>query len=176
MICPLFLSSKDANEQTQILWMTKKSTNKDVDEYVSTRPQYEKLARDFPEWSCIFEWCSPKNRIVVPYKQDCLILTSIRHMQTGRYKLYDEVCEIANKYEIPCVDLFPLQPVFTKENMEVERETFWKKLYLLENVEGCVLVSKSKGYPVCKLKSDWYATPLLIASKMLTFFQVCQYS
>lgn len=66
------------------------------------------------------------------------------------------MCEIANKYEIPCVDLFPLQPVFTKENMEVERETFWKKLYLLENVEGCVLVSKSKGYPVCKLKSDWY--------------------
>lgn len=36
-------------------------------------------------YSCIFEWISPKNRIVINYEQENLILTAIRNMKTGEY-------------------------------------------------------------------------------------------
>ncbi len=51
----------------------------------------------------IFEWCSRKQRIVVDYPNDMLVLTAIRKMVTGEYKLYDQMEALATPYRVPLV-------------------------------------------------------------------------
>jgi RNA ligase len=51
----------------------------------------------------IFEWVSRKNRIVVDYPEDNLILTAIRHLNTGEYVLYDSMRQYAESWTIPVV-------------------------------------------------------------------------
>ena len=51
----------------------------------------------------IFEWVSRKNRIVVDYDKDDLILTAIRYNTTGRYVNYETTYDLATRYNIPIV-------------------------------------------------------------------------
>lgn len=94
MICPIVVSTND------IVWMTKKSNNPEVDEFVKSRPEYVKLVTAFCDWSCLFEWCSPTNRIVVNYDKPQLILTGMRHISRGFYKPYHELKEIAKHFNV----------------------------------------------------------------------------
>lgn len=36
-------------------------------------------------WTPIFEWCSPRNQIVIKYPKDRLVMTGLRHTVTGEY-------------------------------------------------------------------------------------------
>jgi RNA ligase len=51
----------------------------------------------------IFEFCSRKNRVVLDYPDDMLILTGIRYINDGAYVSYFFLCEIANNNFIPVV-------------------------------------------------------------------------
>lgn len=51
----------------------------------------------------IFEWCSNKNRIVVDYPKDNLILTAIRLNDTGDYIHYNVMRNLAHAWAIPVV-------------------------------------------------------------------------
>ena len=51
----------------------------------------------------IFEWCSRKNRIVVDYPEDQLILTGIRYLDTGDYVVHDIMKRYAESWSIPVV-------------------------------------------------------------------------
>lgn len=51
----------------------------------------------------IFEWCSRKNRIVVDYPKDNLILTGIRYNDTGKYVQYKTMNTYATAWNIPVV-------------------------------------------------------------------------
>jgi len=51
----------------------------------------------------IFEWCSRKNRIVVDYPKDNLILTGIRYNDTGKYVQYQTMNTYATAWNIPVV-------------------------------------------------------------------------
>ncbi len=51
----------------------------------------------------IFEWCSRKNRIVVDYPEDQLILTGIRNTFSGTYLPYYNMVELAEHSGIPYV-------------------------------------------------------------------------
>lgn len=143
MLCPVVLSEDD------VIWMTKKSSNPDVDQFVKENPSYNKMVTSFPGWSCIFEWCSPNNRVVVPYEKSQLILTGMRNISLGTYKPYEELKEIATNFNVPCVKVFDLQP-------EDGWKTYLPKIYSLEKLEGCVVISKTTGKPLCKLKCNWY--------------------
>ena len=48
----------------------------------------------------IFEWCSRKQRIVVDYPQDRLVLIAIRDNTTGAYKSYEQMRSYAEAYGI----------------------------------------------------------------------------
>lgn len=56
-------------------------------EFILARPSLHKFCiKTCTEgYTPIFEWCSLKNRIVVAYPEDKLVLTAIRHMVTGQY-------------------------------------------------------------------------------------------
>lgn len=51
----------------------------------------------------LFEWCSRKNRIVVDYPEDKLILTGMRYNDTGKYIQYKTMVDYATAWGIPVV-------------------------------------------------------------------------
>ena len=51
----------------------------------------------------LFEWCSRKNRVVVDYPTDNLILTAIRYNDTGKYVDYEVMKNYATSWNIPVV-------------------------------------------------------------------------
>jgi RNA ligase len=95
----------------------------------------------------IFEWCSRKNRIVVDYPEDQLILTAIRDTETGEYVPYAEMVEIAEHSGIPvvkAVDGLAVQDI----NLFVKQVREW------DDGEGVVLRFDT-GHMV-KVKADDY--------------------
>lgn len=73
--------------------------------FVADKPEYAKFIKS--SFACgltpIFEWCSRKNRIVVDYSEDQLILTAVRDMRSGNYIPYSQMVETGKNYAIPVV-------------------------------------------------------------------------
>jgi len=89
----------------------------------------------------LFEWVSPKNKIVVDYEEDDLILLAIRETFSGRY-LNDFVGES------------PFTSIQTFPSQTQEIKMFIDSAYAEENCEGYVLRFED-GHCV-KVKNDWY--------------------
>jgi RNA ligase len=73
--------------------------------FIADKPEYAKFIKS--SFACgltpIFEWCSRKNRIVVDYSEDNLILTAVRDMRSGNYIPYSQMVETGKNYDIPVV-------------------------------------------------------------------------
>lgn len=74
--------------------------------FIADKPQYASFIHAMFDGGMtpIFEWCSPKNRIVVDYKEDNLILTGIRNTVMGVYLTYQNIVELAEHWNIPVVN------------------------------------------------------------------------
>lgn len=94
----------------------------------------------------IFEWCSRKQRIVVDYPNDMLVLTAVREMVSGKYKLYDQMEALASPYRVPLVKCW--DGTFDGINNFVE------KAQLLEGEEGYVF--RFNSGEMFKSKNVWY--------------------
>ena len=93
----------------------------------------------------MFEWCSRKNRIVIDYAEDRLVLTAVRNNATGEYLPYSEVQKAALS-DIEVVRALP----GTAENIEL----FMKETTELEDAEGYVICFDD-GHRL-KVKGAWY--------------------
>jgi RNA ligase len=73
--------------------------------FIADKPHYAKFIRSMFDggMSPIFEWCSRKNRIVIDYPEDQLILTGIRNTILGNYLPYWNILELVKHYSIPVV-------------------------------------------------------------------------
>ena len=83
MIHPILLNGN-------IRWMSKMgitSVSEQVEYFVQNNTKYVEFAKWClsESFTPIFEWCSTKQRIVVHYEEDQLILLAVRHMITGEY-------------------------------------------------------------------------------------------
>jgi len=134
----------------QMIWGTKMGATdvaKPVEEFVKNHPAYADFALDaladgnIP----IFEWCSRKQRIVLDYPEDRLILTGIRENESGEYWTHTEMREYAEAFGIPVVRTFEPQ---------TDMKAFLEYVRDLEDVEGFV-VRFSDGH-MLKLKCHWY--------------------
>jgi RNA ligase len=76
--------------------------------FIGDKPHYAKFINYCIEngLTPIFEWVSRKNRIVVDYPKDQLILTGIRNLTKGNYLPYFNMVELASHYDIPYVIAF----------------------------------------------------------------------
>lgn len=95
-----------------IRWGTKMGVTEvalPVEEFVAAHPAYDRLAADCVKIGVtpIFEWCSRKQRIVVDYPNDMLVLTAVRHNITGFYMNYSQLVSIGQEYVIPVVRQYP---------------------------------------------------------------------
>lgn len=142
MIAPFSVDRK-------IIWGTKMGATdvaKPVEEFVVRNPNYLEFAQDMiaAGLTPIFEWCSRKQRIVLDYKEDQLILTAIRQMDTGRYLTLNGMSQAA-VYNIPVVRQFEPQ---------TDMKAFLEYVRDLEDLEGFV-VRFDDGH-MLKLKCHWY--------------------
>lgn len=74
----------------RIRWMTKMGLTEvsaQAEEYVIKNPKYQNFAHWCIENSLtpMFEWCSLKQRIVISYPEDKLVLLAVRNNITGEY-------------------------------------------------------------------------------------------
>lgn len=78
----------------EIRWMTRAGltdVSRQAEEFVKNKDNYTKIAKYCIDngLTPIFEWCSPKNVIVINYSEDSLVLTAIRNNFTGKYGVTD---------------------------------------------------------------------------------------
>lgn len=119
-----------------------------IEEFVSNNPQYNLFAYNYMQkgLTCIFEWCSNKNRIVISYPKDRLVLTAIRDTISGEYLTYEDICDGANLYNIDVVKKYP-----ANVNSITELAS---QIYSLKGVEGIVL--RSNEGEMVKIKAEEY--------------------
>ena len=143
MIAPFVVNDR-------MIWGTKMGATEvaePVEDFVLLHENYSQFARFLIRrgYTPIFEWCSRKQRIVLDYKEDQLILTAIRDLTTGRYMSWDLVTNTADLYFIPTVRTFEPQS---------DMKGFIDYVRDLEDLEGFV-VRFNDGH-MLKLKCDWY--------------------
>jgi RNA ligase len=119
--------------------------------FIADKQNYYNLIRDCIKNNLtpIFEWVTPnpKQRIVVYYQQDNLILTGIRILDNGKYIQYKQMKEIADAYNIPCVEVID---GLAKQNIEL----LAKQVGEWEGTEG-IVIRFDDGHMV-KIKADDY--------------------
>lgn len=94
----------------------------------------------------IFEFTSPKHRIVLRYNQDNMTLLHVRDNFSGMYLMPEELVQLAQKFDIPVN-----KPLFGKE---VDLAGLLKSLNTVEGIEGYV-IQFANGEMV-KVKTKWY--------------------
>lgn len=79
-------------------------------ELFNSNPGYERLLREFPDTTFMFEFVSPDNPIVVHYtkEQEGLYLFGTRDNLTGAELEIPILQNYANKYNVPMVDIYYL--------------------------------------------------------------------
>ena len=117
--------------------------------FVADKPNYRQFILEMIDnrRTPIFEWCSRKNRVVVDYPEDQLILTGIRDNETGAYVTYYKMVAMAEHDNIPvvkAVDGLAIQDI----NLFVKQVREW------DDGEGIVLRFDT-GHMV-KVKADDY--------------------
>lgn len=140
--------------KNNIIWGTKMGDTEvaqPVMKYIDSDPQLVESYYDFASWclkhkiSPIFEWCSRKQRIVLDYAEDRLILTAMRNMYTGEYQPHDVLEEMGDIHKIPVVKSYSSQKDMRK---------FIEYVSGLQDVEG--FVTRFADGHMIKLKCDWY--------------------
>jgi len=94
----------------------------------------------------IFEWCSTKQRIVLLYKEDQLVLTGCRNNVTGEYMPYNAMRQRAGTYGVPVVKRW--------RGEFDEIENFIAETKAKQDEEGYI-IRFSSGL-MLKQKNDWY--------------------
>jgi RNA ligase len=77
-----------------------------ADKFLCANPiKYSGLFTSLPleEYTYIFEYVAPSNKIVIDYAVEDLILTAIRHNFNGTYVFYDEMVKLAEAFNVPVV-------------------------------------------------------------------------
>lgn len=117
--------------------------------FIADKPHYREFILDMISGGMtpIFEWCSRKNRIVVDYPEDQLILTAVRGNETGGYVPYFEMKEVVEQEGIPVVKAIAGLAV---QNIEL----FVKQVREWDDGEG-VVIRFDSGHMV-KVKADDY--------------------
>jgi RNA ligase len=101
------------------------------------------------EYTYIFEYIGPNNKIVLDYKEENLILTAIRHVRNGTYVFHDELEKLGKLLGIPVVGKYPIDPT-----VKVSEEELYESIKLATGNEGAVLRFDTGA--MVKIKADEY--------------------
>lgn len=144
MITPVFT---DAG----VRWGTKMGVTEvsmQAETFVAQHPEYEQMARMCREQGCtpIFEWCSRKQRIVVDYPTDRLVLIAIRNNVTGGYHDYKNLLLHGAHHGIEVVKAYAGTAANMEHLISETRDS--------EGIEGWII--RFDDGQMLKVKGDWY--------------------
>jgi RNA ligase len=94
----------------------------------------------------IFEWCSRKQRIVVDYPEDRLVLIAIRNTVTGEYVSLDTMQDLAEDYEIDIVKTYPGTAASLEHLMTETRDAVGIEGWIIRFDDGHMLKLKAEEY------------------------------
>jgi len=94
----------------------------------------------------IFEWCSRKQRIVVDYPEDRLVLIALRNTVSGEYKSYDNMSALAHQFGIDIVKTYSGSAESMAHLMDETKGS--------EGIEGWI-IRFDDGH-MLKVKGEWY--------------------
>jgi RNA ligase len=120
-----------------------------AEEFIADKPHYSRFIGKclLIKITPIFEWVSRKNRIVIDYPEDNLILTGMRYNDTGFYLDYEVIKNYATAWNISVVQAVNGLAV---QNIEL----FVKQVREWESEEGVVVRFDNGG--MIKIKADDY--------------------
>lgn len=144
MITPLVFNN-------EVHWATKMGVTdigRGVRQFAETHTEYLDLAREMAAANLtpIFEWCSRKQRIVIDYPVDRLVLTAVRENATGRYMTYTELCRVENQFNVELVKALPGSAESMKDLMEHTRTLRDAEGYVIRFENGHMLKLKAEEY------------------------------
>lgn len=150
MITPLYMGDLEDISPEKLRWCTKMGITDvaaPVEEWVAQNPHYANWAAQtiYAGYTPIFEWCSRKQRIVVDYPEDRLVLTAIRNNATGEYLSYEKMLA-AGRSQIEVVRALP----GSIENIE----QFMQDVRDMEGAEGYII--RFEDGHMLKVKGMWY--------------------
>jgi RNA ligase len=94
----------------------------------------------------IFEWCSPKNKIVIDYPEDNLILTGLRNIKTGVYCQYNYLRSLAINLHVPFASKEQLKFSDLNEFIDIVSSNEEKEGVVVKFDSGHMLYVKSNNY------------------------------
>lgn len=144
MITPLVFNN-------EVHWATKMGVTdigRGVRQFAEAHTEYLDLAREMfaANLTPIFEWCSRKQRIVIDYPVDRLVLTAVRENDSGRYMTYAELCRVENQFNVEVVKALPGSAENMQELMEHTRELRDAEGYVIRFDNGHMLKLKAEEY------------------------------
>lgn len=144
-----------SGKQRQVRWATKSGLTSVAelmeDRFLSKNPHYADFARQWLEKGLtpLFEWCSLRNKIVLEYDNDNLILLGIRHNASGLYLPYSEVRKAATESNISVTERLELdKPISSADDLLAGIKS-------RENIEGFVIFFTDSS-EMFKVKTEWY--------------------
>jgi RNA ligase len=120
-----------------------------AEEFVARNPNYAEFARwciDYCNSTPIFEWCSRKQRIVVDYPEDRLVLIAVREKESGRYQSYEWMQTYADQFDIDLIKTYKGDAISMAHLMEETRDSNGIEGYIVRFDDGHML----------KIKGEWY--------------------
>lgn len=118
-----------------------------AEEFIKDKPNYYELFNFMsPKGALIFEFVSRKNKIVLDYAEDALILLALRSNETGEYVTYNTLKIVGAEFNIPVVKQFPGSISGMDSFLETVRE--------MKGIEGFVIAYEN-GHKL-KIKTDEY--------------------
>lgn len=128
-------------------------TSVQVEQFLATCPRENRYEDMCWHWlregyTCVFEWCSPINKIVLDYDKDRLELLAIRSMRTGDYFTVDQMRDAAAQYGVPCVQTHEV-------NFKANPKHVVDEVRSREGIEGFVIRFEDVGLWY-KTKTHWY--------------------
>ena len=148
MITPVMTT---VNGRVMVRWGTKMGLTDvaaPVEEYVLKNSQYEKFAlcMMINGYTPIFEWCSRKQKIVIDYAVDRLVLTAVRNTVTGEYTQYDDMLDMGQVWEIEVVKAYAGTAANMEMLVEETKELRGAEGYVIRFDDGMMLKLKAEAY------------------------------
>lgn len=126
-----------------------------AEEFVATRKNYQDFAAACgDEWTPLFEWCSRKQRIVVDYPEDRLVLLAMRNNFSGNYMDRKGLEALSKLWDLDLVKVVTMD--WVKDFPHASSDQLQDFVRNMTGIEGFI-VQFYDGHMV-KIKTDEYVS------------------
>lgn len=140
--------------------------------FVADKPNLDRFFRDTISqgFTAIFEWCSRKQRIVIDYPKDRLVLLAMRHNHDGSYLPMGMLRDLAVDYDLDLVREYPGTVTNMEHLLAETRDLQGQEGWIIRFNNGHMLKLKGSEYVTIHKAKDnilreWCVIELLLDEK-----------